>query len=99
MSQPESEAAPGCTQDQECKADQRMPVPKKPAEILVNDAGTSCTDFAGYGKREGVAGKTMQAFMVWCLDILVVRPMFISTEIAGADLSLYEEKLNKYYGF
>ena len=99
MSQPESEAAPSCTQDQECKADQRMPVPKKPAEILVNVAGTSCTDFAGYGKREGVAGKTMQAFMVWCLDILVVRPMFIFTEIAGADLSLYEEKLNKYYGF
>ena len=36
--------------------------------------------------------------MLWCLDVLVVRPMFIFTEIAGADLSYYKEKLSKFYG-
>ena len=42
--------------------------------------------------------KTMQPFMLWCLDVLVVRPMLIFTEIAGADLCYYEEKLSKFYG-
>ena len=91
--QPEPVAAPRDYQDFKSGK-----VPNTPAEILVNIAGTSCTDFAGYGKREGTAGKTMQAFMLWCLDVLVVRPMFIFTEIAGADLAYYEEKLSKFYG-
>ena len=91
--QPEPEAA--CHDSQKFKSGK---VPNTPAEILVGVAGTSCTDFSGYGKREGCAGKTMQAFMLWCLDVLIVRPMFIFTEIAGADLSYYKEKLSKFYG-
>ena len=40
----------------------------------------------------------MKPFMLWCLDIFVVRPMFFSREIAGAGLNLYEKHLGKFYG-
>ena len=105
-SQAMSQLNPEASQDRQCTSPSPSPMVSQdysgklstPAEIIVNIAGTSCTDFAGYGKREGLGGKTMQAFMGWCLDISVVRPMLIFAEIAGADLSLYEEKLAKYYG-
>ena len=40
----------------------------------------------------------MRPFMLWCLDILVVRPMLFFAEITGASLSLYEAHLGEFYG-
>ena len=66
-------------------------------ELLCNVAGTSCTDYAGYGDHEGAGGATQLAYLNWCLDILSIRPIMWWTEIAGGSIDMYRKRLGHVY--
>ena len=51
-------------------------------EISLVAGGTTCSDFCGYGHREGESGDSMQALNVFCCDILASEPECFATEIA-----------------
>ena len=77
QTQPEPEAA--CHDSQDFKSGK---VPNTPAEILVGVAGTSCTDFAGYGKREGNAGKNYAA----------IHALVLGRPSCAADVDLHRDR-------
>ena len=63
-------------------------------------AGTSCEDFSRYGKRKGVQGPRMKAFLCMCAIIKEQRPSFLVFEnVESSPLTLLSDHLGDLYGF
>lgn len=60
-------------------------------EVFMYQGGTTCVDFAGYGKREGAGGDSSTAYNSFCLHVNLGDPLWVLVEIAGLkDVSYYQ---------
>ena len=67
-------------------------------ELKLQVGGTTCTDHSTYGRMEKDAGVHQFPFNVFCAEILVWRPLFWLTEIAGdVDVEMYRQRLGGGY--
>ncbi|CAE7249186.1 unnamed protein product [Symbiodinium microadriaticum] len=63
-------------------------------------AGTSCEDFSRYGKRKGIQGPRMKAFLCMCAIIKEQRPSLLVFEnVESSPLTLLSDHLSDLYGF
>ena len=59
---------------------------------------TTCVNFVNYGNQDQNGGTRQYPFHLFCVDILVNRPLTWLIEIAGrADVNYYRKHLGMYY--